>query len=571
MKEHAGIGKRICRKYIITATVLLGSLLLAGCGLLGNSTGDSPILDDAVTTEERIDTGFVLTGPDSYDSVDTPVIVDINENDETVTFLNLDINKEYTLSYNGTSTLYDKYGEGISMAQLEEGDIVNIKFLKSKKHLTSLQLASDAWSYENVEKYEINSVRNNVTIGSEKYKLSDNAQYFSEGRRIEEMDLNPSDVLTFNGIGSCVFSVRVDKGHGYLRLTNDENFVGGWIEIGQRMVQRITEDMLLTVPEGSYQVNISNNGGGGIKNVIINRNEETVLDIGDLKVAEAKYGTVLFSLNPSNAKLYIDGSEVDASGPVSLEYGLHQIIAKAAGYSTLTQYIRVGQESAGLDVVMDKADSDSEEESSSESESASEEEATTGYYKVYIDAPEDVEVYLDGNYVGITPCSFRKSAGSHVVTLRKSGYETRSYTIQVDSEDKDISYSFVDLVATGSDSGDTDNDNTEDSGSSDNDSSGNGAVSGNKGNDSGSSGTVSDNEGGDSSGDGTVSGNEGEDSGSSDTDSSGGGTAQDSGGNSGGGTTGDSQDSSDNGGTDSGNGSTVSDTDNDSGTTVSGS
>ena len=39
--------------------------------------------------------------------------------------------------------------------------------------------------------------------------------------------------------------------------------------------------------------------------------------------------------------------------------------------------------------------------------------------KVYVNAPEGAEVYLDGNYVGIAPCSFRKATGAHVVTLRK--------------------------------------------------------------------------------------------------------------------------------------------------------
>ena len=54
---------------------------------------------------------------------------------------------------------------------------------------------------------------------------------------------------------------------------------------------------------------------------------------------------------------------------------------------------------------------------------------------------------MDGNYVGIAPVSFKKDAGSHVITLRKTGYTPRSYTIQVDSEDKDVTYSFAELVA----------------------------------------------------------------------------------------------------------------------------
>ena len=59
---------------------------------------------------------------------------------------------------------------------------------------------------------------------------------------------------------------------------------------------------------------------------MINRNEETTLDIGDLEMAEAQYGMVLFSLSPSDTELYIDGSQVDASQPITLEYGIHQII-----------------------------------------------------------------------------------------------------------------------------------------------------------------------------------------------------------------------------------------------------
>ena len=117
-----------------------------------------------------------------------------------------------------------------------------------------MQLAQAAWQYDNVERYELNAVRHEVSIGGETYKLSEDTQYFSQGHSIEEMDLNPSDILTFHGIDSTVLSVIVEKGHGYLRLVNDENFVGGWLEIGQTQIVRITETCLVTVPEGSYQV-----------------------------------------------------------------------------------------------------------------------------------------------------------------------------------------------------------------------------------------------------------------------------------------------------------------------------
>lgn len=395
---------------------------------------------------ERVDTGFVVTGPDSYDSADTAVLTGRDEKENTVTFLNPEIGRSYTLSMDGTTRLYDKYGGAVSIDQIEKGDIVDITFLKSKKHLTTMQLSTKSWISSDVEKYEMNTVRGEVSIGSETYKLTSNTQYLSEGRKIELIDLNMADVLSFQGLDNQILSVRVEKGHGYLRLTNDENFVGGWIEIGQTIIRRITEDMLLLVPEGSYEVNISNKGGGGIKSVVIRRNEETTLDIGDLEVPEPQTGLVLFSLTPSETELYIDGSQVDASAPVVLEYGLHQMIARAEGYQSITQYIRVAQESLSYEVVLEPAADGEEEESSSGTSSSTDTATTTDYYKVYVDAPEGAEVYLDGNYVGVSPCSFKKVEGSHVITLRMAGHETRSYTVQVDDEEKDLTFSFADLA-----------------------------------------------------------------------------------------------------------------------------
>lgn len=422
------------------------ALLLTACA--GPFQKDGGYAAGESSSGDKTDTGFVVTGPDSYDSADTAIFVGRNEEKKTATFLNLELGKRYTLSLDGTTRFYDKYGESISFEQVEIGDIVDLTFLRSKKHLTTLQLSTSAWSYEDVERYEINTVRGEVSIGSDIYKLTSNTQYLSAGRNMDSMDLNPSDVLSFQGIGSQILSVRVERGHGYLRLVNDENFVGGWIEIGQTQIRRITEDMLLLVPEGSYQVNISNKGGGGIKSVTINRNEETTLDIGDLEIPEPQYGMVLFSLDPSSAELYVDGEKVDPSGPVDLLYGLHQMIARAEGYQSVTQYFRVSQPSAGINVALE-ANSDQEDDKKETESTETSTGTVTDYYQVHVDAPEGVEVYLDGNYVGISPCSFRKSAGIHVITLRKNYHETRSYTIQIDEEDKDLSFSFAGLIYNG--------------------------------------------------------------------------------------------------------------------------
>ena len=72
-----------------------------------------------------------------------------------------------------------------------------------------------------------------------------------------------------------------------------------------------------------------------------------------------------------------------------------------------------------------------------------------------------MEVYLNGNYIGISPVSFAKKPGTHTITLRKSGYVTRSYTIEIDSEEKDVTYSFADLLESDTTSEASEEDETE--------------------------------------------------------------------------------------------------------------
>ena len=462
------------KKKIQFGLLFIFIILLSGCAQTETTTEESG--------QDTAQSGYEILLPGTYDSEDTAaVVVKKDDTASTITFLNIATGKKYTLEYDGTTKIYDKYDTSMAMSQVAEGSILDVTFLKNSKKLNSLQISKDAWTNKSVSKFEIDETKKGITIGKDTYKYSSDLLVFSAAKQMELMDINAADVLTVNGIGTSVYSMSIEKGHGYLRLTGDESFIGGFIEVGQSVIQRVTEGMLLVVPEGSYQVQISNKGVSGTKNVAINRNEEVTLNISDLWGENKQTSTVVFSVTPKDAKVFIDGTQIDTSGPVILDYGIHQLMAKADGYDTITQYLNIAQESGGITVTLDKSEEEEEDrvsENSSDTNSSdtnssnnnssntdssgsnssntnstvSENTAsgnnsstTTGYYKVYVDAPEGVETYLDGNYMGVTPVNFKKASGSHVITLRKTGYVTRSYTINVDSDAKDVTYSFVEL------------------------------------------------------------------------------------------------------------------------------
>ena len=436
---------------IVTALGLCGYALRV-LGVFGN-TAQTTLVEES----EPEPPVFSSSIPGSYDSMDeVAVVMAVNQEEKTITLRNTDLQRNYTLDYSQATRITDRYGSSLSIAQVKAGDLVQVTFLKNKKRLNTLSLCSgEAWTYEKVTEYAVNRNTRVLTLGTDSYKIGDDTLIFSQGKPIDWMDLNDVDVLTVNGIEQHVYSIVVEKGHGYLRLENDTYFVGGWIEVGESLISPITQDMLLTVPEGDYQVLLTNNGNRGIKNISIKRGEELDLDIGDIEIEETKIGRVVFSVTPGNASIYVDGGLVDVETPLELEYGIHQMIAGAEGYDTMTRYINVGEELANLDIRLEKTSTVSGNSSSNNSDKNTAASGTgsvisttdQGQYHVMITAPEKVELYVDGNYIGITPISFKKVAGSHVITLRKDGYVTRSYTIQVDEEQKDISYSFADLTA----------------------------------------------------------------------------------------------------------------------------
>lgn len=453
------------------------AIVLTGCDSLPFQASDS---------QETVQEATAVKQPGIYDSEDAAVVVKKDTEAGTVQFQNISTSRRYTLNYNGITALYDKNDQAISMGQLKEGSVVTVRFYKEDKSLVYVKENPDCVSYSNVQNYSMNLKEGTITIGSELFNISGHVVVVSDGTETDMMEVNNVDVISVWGYKNMIYGINVEKGHGYLRLRNEDYFVGGWIDVGDKVIRKVSEDMLMVVPEGTYNVTVSNKGSSATQEITFARNEEMAWDLGDVEITVVQKGSIIFTLTPATAKVEIDGREVDVSKPVTLEYGLHQMRISADGYDTVGQYIKVAEPSANISVELEKSEEESSEtpensssqeddeeetgknnqsasadderestQSSSESASSTESESaetnssvvsSTSKYKVYIDAPEGVEAYIDGNYVGITPVSFNKEAGSYVVTLRKTGYQTRSYTLQIDDEEKDVNYSFTELT-----------------------------------------------------------------------------------------------------------------------------
>ncbi len=412
----------------------------------------------APQAESRMDAPAAepIMGAGYYDSADTAVVMHVDAQQGQIQLWNWTLGKSYTLGTEMASAYLDRFGEPVFLATIEPGMVVDVLFLKSHKRLHQLQISPQAWVWQSADRYELQKTAQRLELAGQEYKLGAKTRYFYGGAPLALGDLAQGDVLSVWGLGQEVYSVVVEEGKGFLRLSGTQDFVGGWLEIGDSHIYAIEQGMALTLPEGAYKVAIRKGSGGGLRDVVINRGEETLLDIGDMEVPKPELGTVIFHLEPAEGELYIDGEPAAAGEPLELEYGRHQVIAKAQGYASQTQYVHVGEPMAVLDIQLEPMDSQAAKTaaggaSSAAAASATETQSSTAAasHLITVEEPRGAQLYVDGVLVGDIPCSFPKQAGRRHLLLSRQGYSSQVYTIDVDDEDKDVNYVFAELKLLG--------------------------------------------------------------------------------------------------------------------------
>ncbi len=434
----------------LTKIILYIAAALCLCACEQKPSPSVPIEPAGETTESSI---FVYS--------DTCIIVETDRSTSSITFQNLETGLRYTLTYDSLTFFTDRYSKSITATQVSNGQICNISFVKDGKKLKSLEVASNYFEYTNVSGFKFYNSSTRMEYLKDKYELDDNIVVCSGKETIDVLEIADEDVITIRGNGHTVYSISVDRGHGYLSLDNDKYFIDGFIEV-DKDIRKITEDMVLTVPEGKYSVLISKDGTSAVKEVTVGRNQDAVIDLSDVEIKK-NFGNITFSTDPENATLIIDGEKVnDISKPVKMEYGIHEVIVRADGYETLSKYLSVGTPKAEVEFKLtkladDETDNKDDKTTSTDtdnntddkkdgSETTDENKENKTGTKVYIDAPKDAELYVDGNYVGVVPCSFDKKIGTVVLTLKKDGCQTRSYTINLEDINTDSRYSFSELL-----------------------------------------------------------------------------------------------------------------------------
>lgn len=371
-----------------------------------------------------------------------------------LTFYNTVLEEEEVYEYSGGTEILTKNGKEISSESLQIGQVMDIYKSPETGKLTKVQLSAGIVEQEKVKDLVVNTDENYIEVAGVRYRYGSGFSAFSMGDPIDLAEITKLDEVTFRGVKGKAYSLVVTKGHGYLKPKKYKDFVGGTLTIRGVMIIPVTENMLIPVPEGSYDVSMKNGDFVGSRSVTIERDKQMVLDMSLFQSVVGNRGQVVFEINPVGAELYINGALKDYSKPVSLSYGKHTVQVVLDGYTTYAGVIDV--QSANPTVRIDLAEEEAEvaddsEGTSVEADDSSSSESDGEYdndHTITVTAPEGASVYLDGTYKGVAPCSFPKKIGNVTITLSKTGYATKSYAMTTTDDGEDVSFAFPELEST---------------------------------------------------------------------------------------------------------------------------
>ena len=359
------------KHWLLALVIFTVFVALSGCGrkddgpvsMKGYASGVEAATEEVTQVEES--SLYTVSGADTTLS--------------TMTFLNIDTGRYEQYSYTDGTIFKDRHGSLISAASMVPGKVVTLTLRDKDLILEKVEQSADAWEMDDIGKFSYNEEDKIFTIGDTKYSYDEELQVFSGDAAIELSAVTGQDTLRIQGIDRKVLSVSVTTGHGVIQLVNTQALEDGWLSLNHKNYYKITENMQLEVPEGTYELTVAGNGYGGSTEVAVTRNEQISVDVDSIKGEDPKYCTLTFAVDVAGALMYIDGSQVDYTQPLQLQYGIHSIQITADGYDTWSKRLYVNSPEAQIEIALSGDDTGSTE--TGLTETAGNEENTTVEHK----------------------------------------------------------------------------------------------------------------------------------------------------------------------------------------------
>ena len=459
---------------IIIMLCLTGLGVFVGVKTILNTKHSKPLINSGV--KSLIATEPAVTGDLQNKQGNIGVLRGIDKENSKIGVYLLDDMKEIGFTYDLATSVKSINDEELVMQELPLGSVIKFE-VNSTGVLSRVEVNKEAWDYKGVRNLVIDEVLSKMQIGESNYTYDAGLTVISGRDNVSLRNIDTSkDTLEIRGIGAKILSIDITTGHGVLDFADYDDFIGGNIEVGYEVFDNISDNMKYVLREGKYKVVMRNGKLSVNKVVTIKRDRTEVLRLSDFAGEMDKSSKVVFNISPSNAAIYIDGKEIGKMR-LELDYGEYLVKVMADNYVGWEKVVTILKPKTIMNIALaqKKEKSDTEEEdddgmaeptknieevtgddtddlgdvgsrNDEESEDNEVKVRTDSTKNIYFRKPEGATVSFDGRIIGDIPCEMTKVTGEHEITLKKDGYETQTFTVDIEDDGEDAVFGFPEMV-----------------------------------------------------------------------------------------------------------------------------
>ena len=138
------------KKAIVPVCIIL-FIMFTGCYLIIMEYAKQKAADRVANEAVSGNTGEeTLTEPDEGIQ---GILTGLNTEERLMDFQDIRTGKVYEIPYDNSLEVSNKYGDVLSMAELEYGEIYRLYYTRTLKKLTGIQVSDATWTYTDVKKF----------------------------------------------------------------------------------------------------------------------------------------------------------------------------------------------------------------------------------------------------------------------------------------------------------------------------------------------------------------------------------------------------------------------------------
>ena len=340
----------------------------------------------------------------------------VSVSDDRFEITNTESGKTAFYTIDSTAEIIRTDGRKTVYSSIVRGDIINIGLSEDTGEVVKVEYTDDVWEKKNFADVEVDTAAGTISNGVTSYEYDKNTLFIYNGDFIKDEDLNKEDVVTLKGVGDTVWTVTVEKYHGFIELQNTDRVENLSVTVDGEKIK--FENNRAAVSSGVHSLGISGDNIDTL-NVDIHVPAGEVYSV-DMASVQEKTGVLTLNVNVDNCIIVVDGKQVGKDTPVVLSMGSYPISVSAEGYKTYSGTVDIDEPLVEVDINMEKI----------EIKTAS----------ISVDStPQGATVYANGAIIGVTPFTTQINYGDYDIAIKKEGYVDYNLSTTVNEEQKTIS------------------------------------------------------------------------------------------------------------------------------------